>query len=180
MSAWGPLLGEHMHTYRWRENVPLWRELVVKGLSSGSVIRLCARVYNQHSTHSDDGSSWNLLLSQGGICMPLPSLQECHVQHPDNRGPFSPPCWQGEQLGSTITPPHPTPPHPLFIPPPTTHPPPTPPPLRPSSWTGDRFAVMRLCTAPLLCSSLGLPGTGSWSGTRPPSSWSSTSATSSS
>ena len=92
----------------------------------------------------------------------------------------------GKVSSSAAQSPHLTPPiiHPTFHHPPTSHsptPPPTPPPtLRPSSWTGDRFAAMRLCTAPLLCSSLGLPGTGSWSGTRPPSSWPSTSATSSS
>ena len=39
--------------------------------------------------------------------LPAPPLQECHVQHLDNCGPFSPPCWQGEQFRSTVTPPHP-------------------------------------------------------------------------
>ena len=192
MSAWEPLLGEHMHTYRWRENAPLWRELVVKGnielWFSHRIVCTCFTTSTQHTVTMAPPGFYcfhNVVSAcpsppRPSPSPPRPSLQECHVQHPDDRGPFSPPCWQGEQLGSTITPPHPTPPHPLFIPPPTTHPPPTPPPLRPSSWTGDRFAAMRLCTAPLLCSSLGLPGTGSWSGTRPPSSWSSTSATSSS
>ena len=41
-----------------------------------------------------------------------PSPQECHVQHPHHRGPFSHPCWQGERAAQQHR-------HPI---PPSTHP----------------------------------------------------------